>query len=92
MPGAKPDSTMKRRKKAGKQEIPRALYNPEIRKQLAKMKPHRPYFIIVVSIIQVAMLIYSYVLNIQRTGSIIESVAVNPMIGPTAWVCLLKRS
>ncbi|TPX46696.1 hypothetical protein SeLEV6574_g03088 [Synchytrium endobioticum] len=85
MPAAKSDGS-KRRKKGGQQQIPRALYNPEVRKQLAKMKPHRPYFMILVSVIQVAMLLYSIILNNQRTGSIIESVSINPMIGPTAWI------
>ncbi|TPX34019.1 hypothetical protein SmJEL517_g03264 [Synchytrium microbalum] len=87
MPGSKPDATMKRRhKNTGKQKIPRALYNPEVRKQLAKMKPHRPYFMITVSLIQVGMLVYSYIVNNMRTGSLIESISVNPMIGPTSWV------
>ncbi|KAI9009443.1 rhomboid family-domain-containing protein [Gaertneriomyces semiglobifer] len=53
------------------------------------MKRHRPYFMWLVSIIQLGALIASFVLNKQTTGSIIQTQPVlNAMIGPTPGVLI----
>lgn len=56
-----------------------ALMNPQVRKQLMSQKPHRPFFMIFMAIVLVAMIIVEIVYN----GGI-ESFSLNPMGGPSA--------
>ena len=73
-----------------KSEVKRnkALYDPNIRKQVAKLKPKRPYFLMTVTTLQIALLLWSCVLNYQKTGSFIQTKpSFNYLIGPSQGVC-----
>eukprot|EP00842_Homolaphlyctis_polyrhiza_P006158 jgi/Hompol1/6543/HPOL_005018-RA len=59
-----------------------ALYDPFVRKQLSQLKTHYPWFLLITTIIQVLVLIASFVLNYRSTGSPIETNPFNYMIGP----------
>lgn len=64
-----------------------ALYDPNVRKQMSRSKRTRPWFLYGISSIQVILLIYSMVLNLQQTGQFIEtSPNFNYLIGPSAGV------
>ncbi|KAF9583422.1 hypothetical protein BGW38_009507 [Lunasporangiospora selenospora] len=62
--------------------IPKVLLDPNVQRQLNKRKVWRPWFIWLVSAVQVAMLIFEFVQGYQRTGSFIQTSPFNPMIGP----------
>ncbi|KAG0307992.1 hypothetical protein BGZ99_001305, partial [Dissophora globulifera] len=62
--------------------IPKALLDPKVQKQLNKRKVWRPWFVWVVSAVQIAVLIFEIVKGYQRTGQVIETHPFNPMIGP----------
>ncbi|KAI8594942.1 DHHC zinc finger membrane protein [Dissophora ornata] len=62
--------------------IPKALLDPKVQRQLNKRKVWRPWFVWIVSAIQVAVLVFEFVKGYQRTGQIIETSPFNPMIGP----------
>lgn len=72
----------------------KALYDPNVRKQVAKLKPKRPHFLMVVTACQIGIFIWSLVLNFQRTGSFITLTATsfnpnptpNYLIGPSMGV------
>jgi len=61
--------------------IPSVLFDPKVRKQIEEMKPHKPVFMYVVTIIQIVMMVVSFVLNYIYTGSPIDY-KNNLMIGP----------
>ncbi|ORX52963.1 rhomboid-domain-containing protein [Piromyces finnis] len=63
-------------------KIPSALYDPEVRRQLQQMKPHIPYFLVTVTILQIFILIFSIGRNYSVTGKFIAGMDDNPMIGP----------
>ncbi|KAI8909309.1 rhomboid family-domain-containing protein [Powellomyces hirtus] len=71
-----------------KESMPSVLHNPKIRIQLASMKHHRPWFLGIMTIIQVACLIGSCVINWKTTGSPIQLVPFNYMIGPGSGVLI----
>lgn len=62
--------------------IPKALLDPKVQKQLNKRKEFKPWFIWLVSAIQIAILIFEFVRGYQRTNQIIQTNPFNPMIGP----------
>jgi hypothetical protein len=64
------------------------LFDPQVRKQLQKLKPHYPWFMILVTVIQVGLMIYSMILNMQTTGNLIQMDPFNYMIGPDSGVIL----
>ncbi|KAJ3332632.1 hypothetical protein HDU76_013587 [Blyttiomyces sp. JEL0837] len=68
--------------------MPKALYSPEVRNQLAALKSHQPWFLGTVTVIQVITLIVSFVLNNQATGSVIETNPFNVMIGPSPGILI----
>ena len=72
-----------------KHEDKKALFNPAVREQISKIKAHRPWFLIVVCVIQVAALVASHIINAKLTGSAIEDISTNFMIGPTAGTLIL---
>jgi hypothetical protein len=68
-------------------EVPKnKLFDPQVRKQLAKLKPHYPWFMMLVTLSQVGLMIYSMVLNLQNTGTLIQMDPFNYMIGPESGV------
>ncbi|KAI8363214.1 rhomboid family-domain-containing protein [Mortierella sp. GBAus27b] len=62
--------------------IPKVLLDPKVQKQLRKRKVWKPWFIWIVSGIQIAMVLFEIVRGYQRTGKVIETSPFNPMIGP----------
>ncbi|KAI8620561.1 rhomboid family-domain-containing protein [Chytriomyces sp. MP71] len=68
--------------------LPSALHSPYVRKQLEELKVHRPYFLWLVTAIQVVMLIVELVLNQQKTGQLIQTNPFNPMIGPAPGIII----
>jgi hypothetical protein len=65
-----------------------ALYDPNVRRQIAKLKPRRPWFLMTVSAIQIGLVIYSMILNYQQNGEFIETKPnFNYLIGPSIGVC-----
>lgn len=54
--------------------------HPSIARQLRKKKKHKPWFIWTVSLVQLALLFYSFALNSQLTGNAIEPLSLNPMV------------
>ncbi|KNC97770.1 YD repeat (two copies), variant [Spizellomyces punctatus DAOM BR117] len=70
------------------EKLPAALHNPKVRIQLAKLKPHRPWFLGLMTLLQVGTLIASFVINQKNTGSIIQTNPFNYMIGPTSGVLI----
>jgi membrane associated rhomboid family serine protease len=68
------------------------LNNPNIRTNLAKLKPHKPWFLGTVTIIQVLMLIMSMYFNWSNTGSFIQTEPFNLMIGPNPGVFYINKT
>jgi hypothetical protein len=62
------------------------LFDPNVRKQLQQLRPHYPWFMIFVTVLQVGLMIYSMILNFQTTGSLIQTNPFNYMIGPESGV------
>ncbi|KAI1307892.1 hypothetical protein EDD11_004364 [Mortierella claussenii] len=62
--------------------VPKVLLDPKVQRQLSKRKTWRPWFVWIVSAIQISVLIFEIVKGYQRTGRIIETHPFNPMIGP----------
>ncbi|KAI9145015.1 hypothetical protein BKA69DRAFT_1052583 [Paraphysoderma sedebokerense] len=64
--------------------------SPEIQKQLAKItskKPYKPYFVAIVTLLQLVGLILSFVFNFNNTGSYIQTQPqFNILIGPSTEV------
>ncbi|KAJ2998163.1 hypothetical protein HDV02_004755 [Globomyces sp. JEL0801] len=58
------------------------IYNPQVRKEIAKTKSHRPWFLGFMSIIQVIICGLSFYYNWKQTGSVIALNPLNYMIGP----------
>lgn len=53
--------------------------DPRVRKQIAQMKDHVPYFLYVVTIIHILMMVYALYVN---NG--FESFGSNPFLGPSS--------
>ncbi|KAJ3352134.1 hypothetical protein HDU83_008317 [Entophlyctis luteolus] len=64
------------------------LNSPYVRKQMSALKVHRPYFLWIVTAIQVIMLIVELIINYENTGSVIETKNFNYMIGPSTGVLI----
>lgn len=62
--------------------LPKALLDPKVQKQLNKRKVYKPWFIWLVSAVQIAMLVFEFVRGYERTHTIIQTNPFNPMIGP----------
>ncbi|KAI9331240.1 hypothetical protein DFJ73DRAFT_899423, partial [Zopfochytrium polystomum] len=70
-------------------ELPTVLVAPEVRDQLAALKPHRPYFLGFVTAVQVATLAASLYLNYRATGAVIQTAPqFNYLIGPAPGVLI----
>jgi hypothetical protein len=65
-----------------------ALNDPNVREQLALQKTHSPWFLGIVTIIQVLMLAVEMGLNWKATGEAIQTNPMNWMIGPHTGVSL----
>ncbi|KAF9959248.1 hypothetical protein BGZ70_008921 [Mortierella alpina] len=62
--------------------IPKAYLDPKVQRQLNKRKVWRPWFIWVVSAVQIAVLVFEFAKGYQRTNQIVQTNPFNPMIGP----------
>ncbi|KAF9949550.1 hypothetical protein BGZ72_008689 [Mortierella alpina] len=62
--------------------IPKVLLDPKVQRQLNKRKVWRPWFIWIVSAVQIAVLVFEFVKGYQRTNQIVQTNPFNPMIGP----------
>jgi len=69
-------------KRKSLKKLPSVLYDPEIRKQLQKMKPHVPYFMIGMTLIQIVVLVLSLITNYSVSKRVIADIGENPMLGP----------
>lgn len=67
-----------------KSKVPKALFDPEVRKQLEELKQHKPYFMYTITFIQIFMMFLSVLINYKYTGSLIENINTNVMIGPSS--------
>lgn len=81
--GGKPSQ---KKKKDEIKRYPSVLDDPEVRKQLEEMHPHKPYFMTTVTAIQVILLIVSMIINMIQNGSPIASLNDNVMFGPEGGV------
>jgi hypothetical protein len=68
-----------------------ALYNPQLRKQLMKMKTNRPYFTITVSAIQTLLMIVALAFNYMYTGKLLTFDMTNWLLGPDEMVSYIER-
>jgi hypothetical protein len=66
-----------------KSNVPKALQDPRVRKQLREMKDYRPWFLTFTSVIQIFMMAYAVFLN-----SGFENFLVNPLFGPSSTVLI----
>ncbi|KAF9539669.1 hypothetical protein EC957_005129 [Mortierella hygrophila] len=66
----------------GGEPIPKVLLDPKVQRQLNNRKVWRPWFVWIISAVQIGVLIYEIVKGYQRTNRIIETQPFNPMIGP----------
>ncbi|KAF9365536.1 hypothetical protein BGX34_009574 [Mortierella sp. NVP85] len=65
-----------------RERIPKALLDPKVQKQLKERQVWRPWFIWLVSALQIGVLVFEIVKGYQRTGKVVETQPFNPMIGP----------
>jgi len=80
--GSKPGKSSKYDDDENISKIPSVLFDPEVRKQLEAMRPHKPIFMYIATIIQILTLVISLIINMKNTGSIIAPLSRNPMVGP----------
>jgi hypothetical protein len=62
------------------------IFDPNIRKQLVKLRPQYPWFLGLVTLVQIAMMVLSMILNLKSTGSLIQTRPFNYLIGPDSGV------
>ncbi|KAG0200606.1 hypothetical protein BGX28_006357 [Mortierella sp. GBA30] len=62
--------------------ISNVLLDPKVQRQLNKRKVWRPWFVWLVSTVQIAVLVFEFVKGYQRTNQIVQTNPFNPMIGP----------
>jgi len=67
-----------------KSKIPKALYDPEVRKQLEELKQHKPFFMYTVTVIQILLMIICIIVNYTYTGHLFDNMKNNVMLGPSA--------
>jgi len=77
-------------KRKSLQKLPSVLYDPEVRKQLQKMKRHVPYFMIGMTVIQIIVLVLSLITNYSVSKRVIADLGENPMLGPYPGVCIIQ--
>jgi len=63
-------------------KIPSALYNPDVVNQIRQMKRHTPYFMYLITLVQILGLLFSVLKNYYTTHRLIADLDENPMIGP----------
>ncbi|ORX57858.1 rhomboid-domain-containing protein [Piromyces finnis] len=71
-----------------KSKIPKALYDPEVRKQLEELKQHKPIFMYTVTIIQILLMIICLIINYRYTGNLFDNMQNNIMLGPNYGVLI----
>jgi hypothetical protein len=65
------------------------LYDPNIRKDVKKLQVKRPWFLMTITFLQIAVLILSMVFNFMDSGSFIQTTPnFNYLIGPSPGVFL----
>ncbi|KAJ3100900.1 hypothetical protein HDU97_001840 [Phlyctochytrium planicorne] len=69
-------------------EIPKTLHDPEARKNMPTLRSHRPWFLGIMTVIQISTVIGSLILNLQWTGTPIQTNPFNVMIGPTPGILI----
>lgn len=69
----------------GLQQEP-VLIPPSERRVWAQRRIFRPYFMWLISLVQVSTMIASFVINSQVTGTVLQMEPFNPMIGPSIGV------
>jgi len=72
-----PEKEERRRSK-----VPKALYDPEVRKQLEELKQHKPFFMYTVTILQIALMIITLGVNFMYTGHVFDNINNNIYFGP----------
>jgi len=65
-----------------KSKVPKALYDPEVRKQLEELKQHRPFFMYTVTTLQIILMFVSFGVNYLYTGHIFDNYHNNIYFGP----------
>ncbi|ORX80108.1 rhomboid-domain-containing protein [Anaeromyces robustus] len=65
-----------------KSKVPKALYDPEVRKQLEELKQHKPFFMYTVTILQIILMIVSLGVNYAYTGHVFDNLHNNIYFGP----------
>lgn len=68
--------------------IPRALYDPKVRKQLAKMRQHHAFFIYTVMAMQIILVLCSMAVNWKAYGLPVQTSPFNLMVGPQSSVII----
>jgi len=72
-----------------KSKIPKALYDPEVRKQLEELKQHKPYFMYTVTVIQIILMVVVLIVNYRYTGHLFDNMQNNVMLGPNYGVSII---
>ncbi|KAJ3110283.1 hypothetical protein HDU96_006743, partial [Phlyctochytrium bullatum] len=68
--------------------MPPVLVDPESRQTLAGVAPSRPWFLGIMTVIQVATVCISLIINWQWTGSVIQTNPFNVMLGPSPGILI----
>ncbi|KAJ3088477.1 hypothetical protein HK102_008647 [Quaeritorhiza haematococci] len=72
-----------------REDLPPVLSDPKVRKQLANMKSYRPYFLYTMTALQLGGVIWSFVMNWQMSGSVIQTQPeFNYLVGPSGGVLI----
>jgi len=71
-----------------KSKVPKALYDPEVRKQLEELKQHKPFFMYTVTILQILLMLASLVINYIYVGYPFDTMTNNIMLGPNAGILI----
>jgi membrane associated rhomboid family serine protease len=86
-PRRKPNNDPEREERR-KSKVPKALYDPEVRKQLEELKQHKPFFMYTVTILQIISMIAAIIINYSYVGHPFDSFSNNIMLGPNAGVLI----
>jgi hypothetical protein len=68
--------------------IPKVLKDPNVRKQIMKLKKHKPYFIYTVGIVNILCFILTLIFSYTNTGVVFSMNPLNPMLGPDSLVLI----
>jgi len=71
-----------------KSKVPKALYDPEVRKQLEELKQHKPFFMYTVTALQILLMIAALVINYIYVGHAFDSMSNNVMLGPNTGILI----